>query len=255
MSAQDILSNLVITKVHSATTMYSEQNKKARRSDRPTWALAFKYEGETVYNAGGKRYLSDKAHVMLLPRGSSYEWQCNKAGHFTIIEFDCPLTCTDLFSFPVKSPDKCLKAFHKLEYKRTLKKPMIELESIKDVYSILLHIIDTEPKKYMPDSKQQKLAPALEHIAKFYHTKLTNDSLAALTGLSTVYFRKLFTELTGRSPIDYVHALRIEKAKEMLRSDHGSVSDIAQTLGYPSIYDFSRDFKKHTGVAPSKFFV
>lgn len=253
MTEKDILSNLVITKVHSVTTMYSEQNKKARRGDRPTWALAFKYEGETVYSSGDKHYLSNKNHIMLLPRGSSYEWQCNKAGHFAIIEFDCPFTHSALMSFPVKSPDKFLKEFQELEYKRTLKKTMIEPESIRDVYSILLNIVGAEPKKYMPDSKQQRLAPALEHIAKFYHTKLTNDSLAALTGLSTVYFRKLFTELTGRSPIDYVHALRIEKAKEMLRSDHGSVSDIAQTLGYPSIYDFSRAFKKHVGVAPSRY--
>ncbi len=255
MTEKDILSNLVITKVHSVTTMYSEQNKKARRGDRPTWALAFKYEGETVYSSGDKQYLSDKNHIMLLPRGSSYEWQCNKAGHFAIIEFDCPFTHSTLMSFPVKSPDKFLKEFQELEYKRTLKKPTVELESIRDVYSILLSLIKDEPKKYLPDSKQQKIAPALEHITKFYHTKLTNDSLAALTGLSTVYFRKLFTELTGRSPIDYVHALRIEKAKEMLRSDHGSVSDIALMLGYQSIYDFSRCFKKHTGVSPSKYCV
>jgi iron complex transport system substrate-binding protein len=40
---------------------------------------------------------------------------------------------------------------------------------------------------------------------------------------------------------------------EMLKSDYSSLSDIAQTLGYPNIYDFSRAFKKHTGIAPSKY--
>ena len=37
----------------------------------------------------------------------------------------------------------------------------------------------------------------------------------------------------------------IKKAKEMLKSDYGSISEIAESLGYLNIYDFSRIFKKH----------
>ena len=84
---------------------------------------------------------------------------------------------------------------------------------------------------------------------------MTNDQLAALTGLSTVYFRKLFVRVTGVSPMTYARKLRISKAKEMLKSDYGTLSDIAQSLGYSSLYDFSRDFKTHVGVSPSKYSV
>ncbi|MBO5199079.1 MAG: helix-turn-helix domain-containing protein [Lachnospiraceae bacterium] len=44
---------------------------------------------------------------------------------------------------------------------------------------------------------------------------------------SAFYFRKLFTEVLGTSPIAYVHELRIKKAKEMLKSDYGSITDAA----------------------------
>ena len=71
--------------------------------------------------------------------------------------------------------------------------------------------------------------------------------------MSTVYYRKLFTEVMGVPPITYARQLRIEKAKEMLKSDYITLTDIATSLGYSSLYDFSRDFKKHTGVAPSKY--
>ena len=59
--------------------------------------------------------------------------------------------------------------------------------------------------------------------------------------------------MIGESPIAYVKRLRIEKAKEMLGSDYGTLSDIASILGYASLYDFSRDFKKQTGIPPSKY--
>ncbi len=68
-----------------------------------------------------------------------------------------------------------------------------------------------------------------------------------------MYFRKLFAATYGTLPIAYVHQLRIKKAKEMLMSDYGSITEIALSVGYASVYDFSRAFKKHTGVPPSRY--
>ena len=109
--------------------------------------------------------------------------------------------------------------------------PTTEIESIRDTYSILIALTKSAPKQYVPNEKQKKI----------------------VAGLSTVYFRKLFTDVCSVSPITYAHNLRIEKAKEMLKSDYGALSDVAISLGYSSIYDFSRDFKNHVGVSPSKY--
>lgn len=51
---------------------------------------------------------------------------------------------------------------------------------------------------------------------------------------------------------EYLHKLRIKKAKEILRSDYESISDIASSLGYADVYDFSRTFKK-VGLSPSQY--
>lgn len=249
----EVLSNLVITKVDSASTFYNPQTKKSRRIDRPCWAVVIKYEGETIYNSNGKQFLSDLHHMVILPKGCTYDWQCTCPGHFSIIEFRCDKTYNEPIPFHVKNEEKILKKFKELEYKRNLKKPMVELESIRDTYSIILALAMTAREQYMPTEKQQRIAPAVEYISQHYNKNITNDTLAAISGMSTVYFRKVFTSVMGASPIAYVHNLRIEKAKEMMRSDYGSLSDIAQSLGYSNLYDFSRDFKKHTGVAPSKY--
>ena len=247
------LANLVITKVHSASTLYTPQNTKLKRNDRQRWAVVIKYEGETVYTSGEKCFLSNLAHVVILPKGCSYDWQCTRSGHFSIIEFESEPTFYEPISLSGKNGEKILKMFKDLEYKRNLKKPMVEVESIRDTYTILLALTQEMSERYLPTEKQQKIAPAIEYISQHYNENITNDALATITGLSTVYFRKLFTSIMGVSPITYVHRFRIEKAKEMLKSDYGTLSDMAQSLGYTSLYDFSRDFKKHTGVAPSKY--
>ena len=249
----DILSDLVITKVYSVSTLYTLEKTQLKRHDRERWAVVIKYEGETVYTSNGKQFLSDINHMVVLPKGCSYDWQCTKSGHFSIIEFESEATFYEPISFAVKNGEKILKMFKDIEYKRNLKSPTVELESIRDTYSILLVLTQTVEARYLPTEKQQKIVPAVEYISQHYNENITNDELAAIAGMSTVYFRKLFTSIMGVSPITYVHQFRTEKAKEMLASDYGTLSDIAQSLGYLNLYDFSRDFKKHTGVAPSKY--
>ena len=249
----DFLSDLVITGVRSVSTLYNSKNNGAKRCDRPCWAIIVKYEGETVYTSGKKRFVSDLSHIALLPRECSYEWRCTESGHFCALEFESEATYHEPIIFAVKNGEKILKMLKDLEYQRNIKKPVSNIESIRDVYSILLALIHSSEAQYLPTDKQAKITPALEYISEHYNEKITNEKLASVSNLSVVYFRKLFAGIMGVSPIAYVHQLRIEKAKEMLKSDYGSISDIAESLGYINIYDFSRDFKKHTGVSPSKF--
>ncbi len=233
--------------------MYTEENIKMKRKNRLCWAIVIKYEGETVYCQGERKYVSNINNMVILPKGCEYEWTCTRAGHFSIIEFDCDASSPDILSFPIKNSEAILKKFKMLEYKRLSKQPMYEMESIKEIYAIILKLASQQNEIYLPKSKEQKLLPAIDYISNNYNREIKNDDLAKLTGLSTVYFRKLFTEIYGVSPISYVKNIRIKKAKEMLHSDYGSISDIAFSLGYLNIYDFSRDFKKHVGISPSKY--
>lgn len=249
----DILSNLVITRVHSVSTLYTAENVGMKRVNRPSLGILLKYEGETVYTHGGKHTVSNATHMVILPKGSSYEWQCTRGGHYMALELECNLTPPEPISVPIKSFEKILRALKELEYKRHLQGPSTELESLRDAYTILLELVGAMDERYIPEKKRRRLTPALEYICAHCTEPIKNDTLASLTGMSTVYFRKTFTEVMGLSPIAYVKRLRMEKAKEMLRSDYGTLTELSLSLGYPSLYDFSRAFKKHVGVAPSKY--
>jgi two-component system response regulator YesN len=68
--------------------------------------------------------------------------------------------------------------------------------------------------------------------------------------LSEGYFCQIFKEATGKSAMQYLHEIRVEKAEEMLRSTTATVSEIADCCGFTDPNYFSRIFKKIKGVTP-----
>lgn len=249
----EVLSKLVIRKINFVSVMYSEAGKKIKRSNRSSWAIVLKYEGETIYKSAGKQYISAPGNAVILPKGSDYETRFVKSGHFYIIEFESDLTHNTILHFTLKNPDRIFESFRKMEYIRNMKGPMCEQECMQIAYSVINTLAKETLRKYVPESKQQMLLPVLDYIAKNYNKKIKNHQLAALTGYSTDHFRKIFFQAFSVSPVEYINEFKTEKAKEMLKSDYTSISDIAFTLGYSNIYDFSRSFKKRTGMSPSDF--
>lgn len=248
-----ILYDVVVKNVISVLNIHTKLNKTVKRKDRPYWAIIIKYEGETVYLNKGKRYVSNLENMIILPKGSSYDWQCVKEGRYFAVEFDSDCVCDTIFSFPISNSERFLQIFNEINQAHTLKKPTYKLEIMKKIYSLLLLLLQQKPPKYTPSYKQNKIAPSIEYILNNYNKKITNELLAEISSLSVVYFRKLFTETLGISPIAYVNNLRIKKAKEILSSDYDSLSDVAYSLGFANLYDFSRTFKKHTGLSPSSY--
>ena len=245
------LSNIIIKDFAFTSTLYSEKNNSSQKTDRIRWALGLKKEGETIYTTKSGTYLSNKDNLIIFPKGSSYKWESTVPGLFSVIEFECDLENDDILSLPLKNSEKIHRLFNEIEYKHITKTPMYKIEIIKSCYSIILEAI--KGKKYLPNEKQLKIMPALEYIAKNFDKPIKNEELAKTTGLSNVYFRKIFTDVMGVPPNEYIHKTRINKAKEILKSDYSSITEIAISLGYPNIYDFSRDFKKHVGIPPSKY--
>jgi AraC-like DNA-binding protein len=78
----------------------------------------------------------------------------------------------------------------------------------------------------------------------------TVEGLAGTAGMSRSVFASTFAEALGQTPIQYLTRLRIERARELLRESHRSLSAIADELGYGSQEAFSRAFRRETGVTP-----
>ena len=249
----NILSNLIITKLNSVHSTYTNNNVSSTRFNRPCWAVIIKYEGETTYTVGKKEYISNINNITIIPKGCTYTWKCIKAGRYFVAEFDCETSSEEIFSFPVKNGDTFLNILKKMEHRRALKVTSCHLDELSDLYSLISMLVKSREQQYQSSNNFEKLLPVTDYIANNYHKNICNDELAKIAGISTVYFRKLFKSAYGISPISYIQSIKINRAKEMLESDYSSITDIAYSLGYNNIYDLSRRFKKQVGISPSQY--
>ena len=250
---EDLLSELIITDLYSVYSNFSGEGLKGRRQNRERWALMYKATGRTSYTCCGETFICDALHPLLVPRGCNYEWISLEGGEFLNVEFQSELTLDCILPLTLSSSETFTAAMSDLISRWRHDRPLRKPSCIRDLYVLLLKVLKSDFKSYRPGEQQLKIQPAVEYIIEHYSDNLKNDDLAHLTGLSTVYFRKVFTEVYGMPPIAYIHALRIRRAKEILKSDYGSITNVAQSLGYSSIYDFSRAFKNHTGVSPTAY--
>ncbi|HWH57457.1 MAG TPA: helix-turn-helix domain-containing protein, partial [Terriglobales bacterium] len=76
---------------------------------------------------------------------------------------------------------------------------------------------------------------------------------ARRVGMSERNFVRRFKAATGDSPLIYLQKLRIAVAKRMLESNHRSMQEICEAVGYQDVVFFRTLFQRHTGVAPSAY--
>ena len=96
-----------------------------------------------------------------------------------------------------------------------------------------------------------RLRPVLERIHRDYADKLTLSSLSSLLSLSEDHFGKLFREVMGKTPVEYIHFIRINRAmRDMLLCDD-PIGDIAKRCGFSDISYFYKVFKELCGRTPA----
>jgi transcriptional regulator GlxA family with amidase domain len=97
------------------------------------------------------------------------------------------------------------------------------------------------------------IAEAQSWIAEHYATPAPVAQMVARSGLAERTFKRRFRASTGYSPVEYVQALRIEEAKQMLETTDEATDTVAHSVGYEDPTFFRRLFKRRTGTTPGRY--
>ena len=103
------------------------------------------------------------------------------------------------------------------------------------------------------DRSELLIMPAIEYIFDHYMEPIKVVELAKCCHFSESYFRKVFIEMKGISPMNYVNSIRVREACKMLRNSTDTVRVIGERCGYPSVTTFERNFRQKTGMLPSEW--
>ncbi|HEU0199017.1 MAG TPA: helix-turn-helix domain-containing protein [Burkholderiaceae bacterium] len=92
-----------------------------------------------------------------------------------------------------------------------------------------------------------------EWAALNYHVESPVAQMVALSELPERTFKRRFTLAMGMSPLEYVHALRLEEAKQMLEASDVPVEAIALEVGYQDASFFGRLFRRKVALTPAQY--
>lgn len=91
------------------------------------------------------------------------------------------------------------------------------------------------------------------YIDQHLHEPITLYVLAGVAGYSPWHAARIFKELTGKSPFEYMRAVRLSRAAIRLRNEDVRVVDVAFDFVFDSHEGFTRAFSKQFGLTPQKF--
>ena len=90
-------------------------------------------------------------------------------------------------------------------------------------------------------------------IADHYREPAPVAAMVRLAGVPERSFKRRFEQATGMSPLEYVHTLRLEEAKQMLEATDAPIEAIANEVGYEDAGFFARLFRRNVDLTPGQY--
>ena len=126
------------------------------------------------------------------------------------------------------------------EYLHTLRNCIIEINSF---YLTLKNLY----------KKSNKIDAAIAYISENFHKDISMTVVANYVSINYTNFSIMFSGETGMSFVDFLRQVRIDKARELIRTTEYKINEISEIVGFKNPKHFAKSFKLVTGVSPVEF--
>jgi AraC-like DNA-binding protein len=115
---------------------------------------------------------------------------------------------------------------------------------------MMLRVLVTELTARRAEQTSNVVTSVRAYVQRRLAQTIYLDDLARHVGVSKYYFTRMFGELTGQSPMEYVRAMRVEAARALLLTSALPLRAIAPRVGFTDEFQLSRVFRQVTGTSP-----
>lgn len=221
--------------------------------------------GECTIRVGGQQYRFRSGDVFFFPKGVPHGFTADSplGVAFVVVQFPelerdllrrlrnaPPIGRFSLFELEVSL---FLDVCHKLQREIAGGLPFADLQCkalLSELLVLLLRSASRSVGSWVSPRQGKMVEKALQIIHSHYQDDIRIQDLAREVGLSPQHFRELFKRYVGVSPKKYLMTLRLQRSKCMLLHSEYSVTDVALQLGFGSVQQFSKVFRKLTGLSP-----
>lgn len=95
-----------------------------------------------------------------------------------------------------------------------------------------------------------RLRPVISYIEEHFGEKIYIETLADMITVSPDYFTKMFKDSIGKTPIDYINGIRINRALALLSGSDTPINEIAESIGFSNTNYFHKIFKQYMNTSP-----
>ena len=228
-------------------------NYKVARAN-PEWhAIVYVVGGELDITTQTTQQTVRNCHLVTLPAGQPFIMQL-KADHLDIVWFHIeqgPQWDRLIQGRPdVVFCEITQQIYHCLSLIYYERQPALR----KAVFSQLEGYItkSLSPADLRPN-ESQRIWQLQQELEKRLHYNWTVDAMAEIANYSSPHLHRLFRNQFGRSPVQHLIHLRMERAKYLLTHTDWTIEQIGEQVGYSDVFNFSKRFKKSAAIAPARF--
>lgn len=157
---------------------------------------------------------------------------------------------------PVYTPTlACVQLMEQLVHEFTMRPIGYELACKALMLNILSHLLRLQHarSRSLVSQHDGKLLELIENIERTPEEPWSNAIIANRLDLSIDHAAKLFKQLAGLPPNEFVHTVRHREARRLLRETDLPIERIAERIGYSSIHYFSRLFRRAEGISATEY--
>lgn len=142
---------------------------------------------------------------------------------------------------------------HELEKKDGINKLIIK-SLLLALISKTLRLKDIKnPRIELHSDTFYQISPVLTYISIHYAERISVKKMASICNLSESYFRLVFKNVIGYTPLNYLTYVRMKMAKTLLLSTTLPIITVSQNVGYTTLSSFNRSFKERFGITPTDY--